>query len=188
MKPGRRCHLPPARGAAGHAIEADAEEFTDRLLRCTGTPGQHGAMSASRLPGLAIAAACFSLAACGGSEWAAVEEVRAPSPESTQLLLVLDYCDAGQNPLIIDDVVEKPTEVRVSLSIAIPNDDRDDCVGTANVTLSSAIGDRTLVDERTGKRFTVEFGTPGAPPTTGTAAESSSVRGAAPRTGFGKWP
>jgi len=134
-------------------------------------------MNASRQRGLTLVAACFALAACGGSEWAAVDGVRAPSLESTQLLLVLDYCDAGQNPLLIDDAVEKPTEVRVRLNIAIPNDDRDDCVGTANVKLSSAIGDRTLVDDRTGERFTVEFGTPGAPPMTGPAAAATSNGG-----------
>lgn len=132
-------------------------------------------MNASRQRGLALAAACFALAACGGSQWAAVDEVRASSPDSTQLLLVLDYCDAGQNPLLIDDAVEESTEVRVRLNIEIPNDDRDDCVGIANVTLSSAIGDRTLVDDRTGKRFTVEFGTPGAPPTTGQAVAPGPV-------------
>lgn len=134
-------------------------------------------MSARRERGLALAATCFASAACGGSEWAAVDEVRAPSPEATQLLLVLDYCDASQNPRLIDDAVEESTEVRVRLNIAIPNDDRDDCVGIANVTLSSAIGDRTLVDDRTGKRFTVEFGAPGAPPTTGPADASTPIGG-----------
>jgi hypothetical protein len=103
-----------------------------------------------------------------------VTEVSATSPDATQLLLVLDYCDASRD-VTIEDAVESPSEVRVRLDIPIPSGDRDDCGGFAYVMLSSAIGDRTVVDDRTGKHHKVEFGTFGAPPTTGPPPPSTML-------------
>lgn len=113
------------------------------------------------------AIAVLVLTACGGSDWAAVEQARASAPDATELTLELDYCDAARNPAAVDDVVESPTEIRVRVDIPIPSDDRDDCIGTAIVRLSSAIGQRAVVDDRTGRRHAVDFGS--------TAMEHSST-------------
>lgn len=110
--------------------------------------------------------ALFGVCACGGSDWAAVDHVWARSPDATVVTLELDYCDASQNPLIVDSFVESPSEVRVRLDIPIPSGDRDDCAGIAQVQLTSPIGERTVVDDRTGERHVVEFGPADAPPDT----------------------
>ncbi len=110
--------------------------------------------------------ALLGVCACGGSDWAAVDHVWAGSPDATVVTLELDYCDAGQNPLTVDSFVESPSEVRVRLDIPIPSGDRDDCAGIAQVQLTSPIGERTVVDDRTGERHVVEFGPADAPPDT----------------------
>lgn len=175
---------------SGASERPGARKFTERSLRSAGSVGQcdrvltrnvsgpaRRAESSLRRPRIALAIVFVGMTACGGPGWAAVTEVRATSPDATQLLLVLDYCDASRNDVTIDDAVESPSEVRVRLDIPIPSGDRDDCQGVAYVMLSSAIGDRTVVDDRSGKHHEVEFGTFGAPPTTGPPPSSMSTGG-----------
>jgi hypothetical protein len=121
---------------------------------------------------LVVPAVVIGLSACGGADWAAIDDVIAVSPDATHLLLELDYCDGGRNPTPVDTVVESSTEVRVRIDIPIRGDDRDDCAGFADVQLSAPIGQRTVVDDRTRERHPVEFGPQDAPPATTTTPGS----------------
>lgn len=60
----------------------------------------------------------------------------AVSPEATQPVIELDYCDADQNPPSVDEVIESTTEVRPRSSLSTPSDDREACQDTARQTTS----------------------------------------------------
>jgi hypothetical protein len=127
-----------------------------------------------------------SLVGCGGTDWVEIAGAQASDPDARTVTLLLDYCHPAQESAPTENVLETPTEIRVTLAMSITSGDRDACAGIAAIELDAAIGSRTVVDERTGRRFDVVFGSPeGAPaPTTTSSGPDASASGS-PQSGAG---
>ncbi len=137
-----------------------------------------GLIGRRRFPGLVVPTlAVVAAAACGGSDWVEITGARAPTPDARAVLLLLDECHPAQEFAPTESVLESSSEIRVTLAMRFTSGDRDDCAGFATIELEAAIGSRSVVDVRTGRRFDVAFGTPeGAPPpaTTSSGPDASS--------------
>jgi hypothetical protein len=70
----------------------------------------------------------------------------------------LDICHPPQASIPASDVTESDTQVRVRISMKHPGGDEDACAARMPIELNSPIAERVVVDDRTGKRFTVEVG------------------------------
>jgi hypothetical protein len=102
------------------------------------------------------------VSACG-TDRVRITAVAADSPDATVLLLSLDICHPSLDEVPTGDVTESDAEVRVRLSSERSGGDEDDCVGSMLLTLVAPIGDRVVVDDRSGERFVVTFtGAPSA--------------------------
>jgi hypothetical protein len=129
-----------------------------------------------RILGLVPTVAALSLVGCGGTDWVEITGAQASAPDARTVMLLLDYCHPAQVSAPTENVIETPTEIRITVAMRITSGDRDACAGIATIELDTAIGSRTVVDERTGRRFDVVLGTPeGAPaPTTTSSGPSAS--------------
>jgi hypothetical protein len=129
-----------------------------------------------RIPALVAPTLVALSVGCGGTDWVEITGAQASAPEARTVILLLDYCHPAQEAAPTENVLETPTEIRVTLAMRITSGDRDACAGMATIELDAAIGSRIVVDERTGRRFDVVFGTPeGAPaPTTTSSGPSAS--------------
>lgn len=124
-----------------------------------------------RIPALVAPTLVALSVGCGGTDWVEITGAQAFAPEARTVTLLLDYCHPAQESAPTENVLETPTEIRVTLAMRITSGDRDACAGIATIELDAAIGSRTVVDERTGRRFDVVFGTPeGAPAPTTTSS------------------
>jgi hypothetical protein len=96
----------------------------------------------------------LQLAGCA-ADWVNIRMATANSANATTVLLSLDTCHPSQNVVPREDVTESDTEVRVRLSMKQPSGDQDDCAGAVTMELQNPIGNRVVVDDRTGQQFTV---------------------------------
>ena len=101
----------------------------------------------------------LALTSCG-SKWLQIEGVTAGSREATTIRV--DYgpfCWSADSPMPSATVIESDTEVRITPNVPAPKGDQKKCLTDGEqITLDKPIGDRKVVDTRTGARFTVTFG------------------------------
>ena len=96
---------------------------------------------------LAAAAPLLVFLLAGCSDPPAVGSVRG-DPDSTELEMSVESCNG--DPVVTAE--ESPTQVRLSVE---GGDTPDDCLDSARVTLEAPLGNRTVVDEGTGKAVEV---------------------------------
>ena len=98
----------------------------------------------------------FVLASCG-ADWAEVHGVTARRKSDTSVSVDYDICWVNNDPMPKAKVVESDTEVRITSAVKARGSDSKACLTTETVTLASPIGERAVVDGRTGKKFPVIF-------------------------------
>lgn len=115
-------------------------------------------MKRKSLPALLVLSTLF-LASCG-SKWLQIEGVTAGSAEATTVHVDYgDFCWSADSPMPGATVIESDTEVRITPNVPAANGDQKKCLTDGEqITLARPIGDRKVVDTRTGAKFTVRFG------------------------------
>ena len=93
-----------------------------------------------------IFVAAFS--SCSGVRWVHISTVTASSPQATTLHLGLDGC-AGNVPTPI--VVEDARTIQIDIPLKLDYDNTKACLSSVDATLTSAVGNRTVVDVHQGK-------------------------------------
>jgi len=100
------------------------------------------------------------LTSCG-SKWVQTQAVTADSPEAMTILVDYgSFCWSSPDPMPKATVVESDTEVRITPNVPAPHGDQKLCMTFEDIALAEPIGDRTVIDTRTGSAFTVTFGPP----------------------------
>ena len=84
-------------------------------------------------------------------------EVTARQKSDTNVSVNYDVCWASNDAMPKAKVVESDTEVRITSAVKAPGDDSKACLTLETVALTSPIGDRAVVDGRTGRKFAVTF-------------------------------
>jgi hypothetical protein len=98
------------------------------------------------------------LASCGGgTDWVAIENASASSPDDTVVELVLQICRADAPEIPASAVSESDDEIRVLLSFEHSDEDDAGCLGAFPIVLGAPVGERVVVDDRTGRIITVQF-------------------------------
>jgi hypothetical protein len=96
------------------------------------------------------------LASCG-TDWAEVHGVTAQQKSDTSISVNYDTCWVSNDPMPKAKVVESAAEVRIAPAVKARGSDSKACLSLETVTLASPIGDRTVVDARTGRKVAVTF-------------------------------
>jgi hypothetical protein len=98
------------------------------------------------------------LASCGGgTDWVAIGNASAGSPDDTVVELVLQICRADAPEIPASAVSESDDEIRVLLPFEHSDEDEAGCLGAFPIVLGAPVGDRVVVDDRTGRIITVQF-------------------------------
>jgi hypothetical protein len=98
------------------------------------------------------------LASCGGgTDLVAIENASAGSPDDTVVELVLQICSADAPEIPASAVSESDDEIRVLLPLEHSVEDVAGCLGAFPIVLGTPVGDRVVVDDRTGRIITVQF-------------------------------
>jgi hypothetical protein len=98
------------------------------------------------------------LASCGGgTDWAAIEGASAGSPDDTVVELVLQTCSADAPEIPVSAVSESDDEIRILLPLDHSDEDEAGCLEASPIVLGAPVGDRVVVDDRTGRIITVQF-------------------------------
>ncbi len=111
---------------------------------------------------IGLAAVCLSaVAACSGSRWVEIIGASADSPDATVVTIGLGVCVTDPASIPVPSVIESSTEVHIR--VAMKHDDADEasCASPEVVKLASPIGHRVVIDDRTGRRFTVQISSSG---------------------------
>jgi hypothetical protein len=131
---------------------------------------------------VATAAAVVALASCG-TRWVSITQATATDPSATTLNVSVDACLSLPTP----QVTETDAEIRIRIDARIDESKSQKACGSgAVVTLSRAIGARSVVDEHSHNRLTVTFVPPYVtpPPIVGSVAAARGHVGTATITGF----
>jgi hypothetical protein len=98
------------------------------------------------------------LASCGsGTDWVAIQGASASSPGDTVVELVLQICRADPPEIPASAVSESDDEIRVLIPFEHSDEDEAGCLGVFPIVLGAPVGDRVVVDDRTGFIVTVQF-------------------------------
>ena len=98
------------------------------------------------------------LASCGGdTDWVEIGNASAGSPHDTVVELVLQICRADAPEIPASAVSESDDEIRVLLPFEHSDEDEAGCLGAFPIVLGAPVGDRVVVDDRTGRIITVQF-------------------------------
>lgn len=124
---------PPARRASGHPDVIDRRGW--------------------RIVGVTLT---LLVASCG-SDWAEVHEVTARQKSDTNVNVNYDICWTSNDPMPKAKVVDSDTQVRITSAVKARGGDSKACLTVENVPSTSPIGDRSVVDGRTGQKFAVSF-------------------------------
>ena len=108
-------------------------------------------------------ASAFVLASCGSdwaqvqADWARVQGVHAH--ERSDITIYVDYgiCWGRNDPMPKAKIVESDADVRITSVLPASGGVSLACLTLETVTLAKPIGDRVVIDARTGKRFNVAF-------------------------------
>jgi hypothetical protein len=112
-------------------------------------------MHRARVVVTAVVVGCaLGVVACGGTDWVKVIDADATSATATEVMLTLGICalPASIPPPI---VTESSTEIRVRETMRHPDGPGASCASGQRVVLGSPIGQRVVVDDRTGRQFAV---------------------------------
>ena len=98
------------------------------------------------------------LASCGGdTDWVAISGASAGSPDDTVVELVLQICRADAPKIPASAVSASDDEIRVLLPLEHSDEDEAGCLEAFPIVLDAPVGDRVVVDDRTGRIITVQF-------------------------------
>ena len=99
-----------------------------------------------------------ALSACG-SAWQRPEAITAASADATTITVDYgDFCWSSPDPMPQASVVESATEVRITPNVRSNHGNQKACKTDEQITLQQPIGDRKVIDTRSGGRYTVSFG------------------------------
>ncbi|MFM2070743.1 MAG: hypothetical protein RLZZ623_1006 [Actinomycetota bacterium] len=118
---------------------------------------RHGIHSAGQRVTCLAAVCLIALASCGGSHWVQIIGANADSPNATVVTVGLGICVANPASIPQPSVIESSTEVHVRVAVKQDDGDEASCASLQAIKLASPIGDRVVVDDRTGQRFTVQI-------------------------------
>jgi hypothetical protein len=96
------------------------------------------------------------LASCG-TDWAHVQGATAHTRSDTSISVNYGVCWLKNTPMPTPKIVESDTAVRITSEVHSPGGDSKACLTLQTITLAKPIGDRVVVDARTGKTITVAF-------------------------------
>ncbi len=104
-----------------------------------------------------VAVGAIALSSCGGPDWVKVNGATADGPDETVVFVGLDVCHPDPEVIPESAVVETDTEIRVRLPMKHSGGDEDACAVALPVMLDSPIGNRVVIDDRTGRRFVIAY-------------------------------
>ena len=96
------------------------------------------------------------LASCG-TNWAGVQRATAHTRSDTTILVDYGICWLKATPMPAAKVVESDTAVQITPEVHDPDGDSKACATLQSVTLAKPIGDRVVIDARSGKVIAVVF-------------------------------